>query len=230
MKLVCISLCSIILVTAAGAFSAAAQEPKPITLPPPQTTGGKPMMEVFRDRRTVRDFKTDKLVPQDLANLLWAAFGINRPGTGHRTAPSAMNSQEVDLYVALREGVYSYEPKAHQLNPVLAEDVRPRTSGQPFATNAPVTLIFVADLSRLAKARPDTRRFYADFDTGCISQNVYLYCASAGLGTVVHDLDRTHLNNALRLTSDQQIILAQAVGYPLDLKSESTPQRSAQNP
>ncbi len=191
-----------------------AQELRPIPLPAPQTEGGKPLMQALKQRRTIRDLKPDKLPAQVLANLLWAGFGINRPESGHRTAPSAMNSQEVDLYIALPEGLYLYEAKPHQLQPVLAKDLRAKTSGQPFATNAPVVLIFVADLPRLTRANPEQRPFYAGIDTGCISQNIYLYCASEGLATVVYDLDRAPLAAAMKLRPEQRIILAQAVGYP----------------
>jgi nitroreductase len=191
-----------------------AEELKVIPLPAPQTEGGKPLMQALEQRRTIRELKPDKLPAQVLANLLWAGFGINRPGSGHRTAPSAMNSQEVDLYVALSEGLYIYEAKPHQLKPVLRKDLRAKTSGQPFATNAPAVLIFVADLPRLTKAKPEQREFYAALDTGFISQNVYLYCASAGLATVVYALDRPPLAAAMELRPEQKVILAQAVGYP----------------
>jgi nitroreductase len=191
-----------------------AEELKIIPLPPPQTDGGKPLMQAIKERRTTRELKPDKLPAQVLANLLWAGFGINRPGTGNRTAPSAMNSQEMDLYVALPEGLYVYEAKPHQLKPVLDKDLRARTSGQPFATNAPVVLIYVADLPRLTKAQPDQREFYAGIDTGFISQNIYLYCASEGLATVVFALDRPRLAAAMQLRPEQKVILAQAVGYP----------------
>jgi nitroreductase len=189
-------------------------ELKPIVLPKPQMHGGKPLLEALKDRKTVRDFRPGNLEPQMLGNLLWAAFGINRPENDHRTAPSAMNSQEVRIYVALREGVYLYEPKAHALQPVLGEDLRARTGGQPFAKDAAAVLIYVADLPRLEKAKPDTRPFYAGIDTGCIVQNVYLFCASEGLGAVVYDLNRDPLSVALNLGPEQKIILAQAVGYP----------------
>jgi nitroreductase len=191
-----------------------AEELKPIPLPAPQTEGGKPFMQALQQRRTIRELKPDKLPAQVLANLLWAGFGVNRPESGHRTAPSAMNSQEVDLYVALPEGLYVYEAKPHQLKPVLDKDLRAKTSGQPFATNAPVVLIFVADLPRLTRAAPEQRPFYAGIDTGYISQNIYLYCASEGLATVVYDLDRAPLAGAMNLRPEQKIILAQAVGYP----------------
>jgi len=187
---------------------------KTIQLPPVPDSGGRSVMEALHRRKTTREIKTDSLSNGLLGNLLWAAFGINRPEIAHRTAPSAMNSQEIDVYVARRDGVYLYEPKPHRLKLVAAEDVRSKTSGQAFGTNAPITLIYVADLSRLGKARPEARLTYANFDAGCISQNVYLFCASEGLATVVHDLDREPLARALRLGSDQRIIMAQAVGWP----------------
>lgn len=195
-------------------MATSAQELKPIPLPAPRTEAGKPLMQALKQRQTVRELKPDKLPDQVLANLLWAGFGINRPESGRRTAPSAMNSQEVDLYVALPQGLYLYDAKPHQLQPVLAKDLRARTSGQPFATNAPLVLIYVADLPRLTKARPELREFYAAIDTGCISQNIYLCCASEGLATVVFDLDRAPLAAAMQLRPQQKIILAQAVGYP----------------
>ena len=191
-----------------------AEELKPILLPAPQTQGGKPLMEALKQRRTTREILPDKLPMQVLANLLWSGFGVNRPESGQRTAPSAMNSQEVELYVALPEGLYVYEAKPHQLKPLLDKDLRAKTSRQPFATNAPVVLVYVADLPRLSRANPDQRPFYAGIDTGCISQNIYLYCASEGLATVVYDLDRAPLAAAMNLRPEQRIILAQAVGYP----------------
>jgi hypothetical protein len=194
--------------------AAVGQELQPIRLPPAQMAGGKPLLDALRGRHTTREFRTEKLAPQVLANLLWAAFGVNRPQTGQRTAPSAMNSQELDLYVALPEGLFIYEPKEQQLNPVLPGDLRLKAGGQDSFKSAPVTLIYVADLPKLAKATPETRGFYAGFDAGCICQNVYLFCASEGLATVVHDLDRTILGNAMKLRPDQKIILAQAVGFP----------------
>jgi hypothetical protein len=190
-----------------------AEELKPIPLPAPQTDGGKPLMQALKQRRTTRELQPNKLPVQVLANLLWAGFGINRPESDHRTAPSAMNSQEMDLYVALPEGLYVYEAKPHQLKPVLDKDLRAKT-GQTFATNAPVVLIYVADLPRLAKAQPDQREFYAGIDTGFISQNIYLYCASEGLATVVFALDRAALGAAMQLRPEQKVILAQAIGYP----------------
>ena len=125
-------------------------------------------MEALHQRQTIREISSGKISRQVLGNLLWAAFGINRPENDHRTAPSAMNSQEVDIYVAMQDGLFVYEPKPHQLRKVSTQDLRAKTSGQPFGTNAPVTLIFVANLARLEKASADTRLIYANFDAGCI--------------------------------------------------------------
>lgn len=205
-----------------GALALATDDLKPIALPAPQFHSGKPLMQTLRERRTTREFKTDKLKPDLLANLLWAAFGINRPTTGQRTAPSAMNSQELDIYVALPEGLFLYDAKVQALTPVLARDLRATTGGQDSIKAAPVTLIFVADLARLSKATPASRPLYANFDAGCICQNVYLFCASEGLATVVHDLDRAPLAQAMNLKPEQQIIFVQAVGFPKDAAALET--------
>jgi len=195
------------------ALPLAAAELQPIALPPPQTDGGRPLMQVLKDRKTIREIGTNALPLQTLANLLWAGIGTNRVD-GHRTAPSAMNSQEIDIYVALADGTYLYEPQGHRLQPVISEDVRAKTGGQDYVKAAPVALIFVADLSRLVKAKPEERERYAGIDTGYISQNIYLYCASEGLASVVHELDRRQLPGLLKLKTDQRLILAQSVGYP----------------
>jgi len=191
-----------------------AGELSPISLPAPQTEGGMPFMQVLKERRSTREFSSKPLPPQMLANLLWAGFGINRATNAHRTAPSAMNSQEIDIYVATADGVYLYDAKANQLQPILAGDLRAKTGGQDYVKSAPVALLFVADLSRLAKAKPEDRERYASIDTGYISQNVYLFCASAGLSSVVHELDRALFQETLKLKPDQKIILAQSVGFP----------------
>ena len=200
----------------AGSPLRGAEELKPVALPPPSLTGGKPLMEVLKDRQSQREFSPKPLERQLLSDLLWAAFGINRPGNDHRTAPSAMNSQEIDVYVALADGAFIYNAKNHRLDPVAAGDLRLASGGQDFVKVAPVALVFVADLARMVKAKPEVKEPYAWVDTGYISQNVYLFCSSAGLATVVHELgDRPELAKALKLRDDQKIILAQAVGYPV---------------
>jgi nitroreductase len=192
----------------------AGQELKPIQLPKPQMEGGKPLMQALKDRKTSREFSSEKLPMQVLSNMLWAADGINRPD-GKRTAPTAMNKQEIDIYAAMAEGLYLYDANAHILLPVLAEDIRAATGKQPFVKDAPINLVFVADYAKMGNM-PDTQKdFYAATDTGYISQNVYLYCASEGLATVVRGMvDRPACQAAMKLRADQKIILAQTVGYP----------------
>ncbi len=194
-----------------GGLAAAAD---PWQLPPPETGGGKPLMQTLKERRSVREIGARPLPAQHLANLLWAGFGVNRPDSAHRTAPSAMNSQEVDIYVATADGVFLYEPASGRLQRRVEQDLRPLTGSQDFVKSAPVALVFVADLSRLSKAPAADRERYAWMDCGFISQNIYLYCASAGLATVIHELNRAPLAKALGLKQDQAIVLAQSVGFP----------------
>ena len=189
-------------------------ELKPIQLPKPQTDSGKPLMAVLKDRKSSREFSSEKLPPQVLSNMLWAANGINRPN-GKRTAPTARNKQEIDVYVAMAEGLYLYDANANTLVPVLAGDIRAATGKQPFVKDAPVNLVFVADFTKMGDMPADQKDFYAAADTGYVSQNVYLYCASEGLATVVRGMvDRSACQVAMKLRSDQKIILAQTVGYP----------------
>jgi nitroreductase len=191
-----------------------AQELKPVELPRPQTDIGRPLMQVLGDRSSSRAFSPEKLPAQVVSNLLWAAFGVNRPDSGKRTAPSAMNWQETDIYVATADGVYVYEAKAHQLIPVLRDDVRARTGTQSYVKDAPVNLVYVADLAKTGSGSAE-RDMYVAADTGFIAQNVYLFCASEGLATVVRgSIERPALSKILRLRPDQRIILAQTVGYP----------------
>ena len=190
-----------------------AQNLKPIQLPSPQTDGGRPLMQVLKDRHTQREFSPKPLPPQTLSNLLWAAFGINRP-EGHRTAPSAMNWQEIDVYVAMADGLYLYNAKENRLDPILAQDVRAATGTQDFVAKAPVNLVYVADMSKTGKAG-DQADFYSAADAGFISENVYLFCASEGMATVVRgSVDRTALAKTMKLAPNQKVLLAQSVGYP----------------
>jgi SagB-type dehydrogenase family enzyme len=192
-----------------------AGEQRPLKLPDPQVDGGRPLMQVLRDRSSSRSFSSEKLPDQVLSNLLWAAYGINRPDTGKRTAPSAVNWQEIDVYVATAEGLHVYDAKNHTLKPVLSGDIRPATGRQDFVREAPVNLVYVADFSRMGTATKEDKELYSAADTGFISQNVYLYCASAGMATVVRgSIDRQSLAKAMKLRPDQKIILAQSVGYP----------------
>jgi SagB-type dehydrogenase family enzyme len=189
------------------------QEQKVIKLPAAQKEGGKPLMQVLNERKSTREYSTEKLPPQVLSNMLWAAWGINR-SDGRRTAPSAVNWQEVDMYVAMEEGLYLYDAKEHVLNLVLAKDIRAATGRQDFVKDVPVNLIFVADLSKIT-ASDSEKVFYSAIDTGYISQNVYLFCASEGLATVVRNLvDKPALSKIMNLKSDQIVVITQSVGYP----------------
>jgi SagB-type dehydrogenase family enzyme len=192
-----------------------AEDLKPIQLLKPQFDKGRPLMQVLKDRSSSRSFSKEKLALQVISDLLWAAFGVNRPETGKRTAPSAMNWQEIDIYVAMSEGLYLYDAKAHMLKPILSEDIRPMAGRQEFVKDAPINLIYVADYSRMGTATKEDKDLYSAADTGFISQNVYLYCASGGLATVVRgSIDREALAKVMKLRSDQKVILAQSVGYP----------------
>jgi SagB-type dehydrogenase family enzyme len=194
---------------------ALAQDQKPVSLPKPQMDGGKPLMQALKERSTGREFATRELPPQVLSNLLWAADGINRPDSGKRTAPSASNRQEIDVYLATAKGLFLYDAKAHQLQPVLSDDVRAATGSQPFVKEAPVNLVYVADFAKMGNATEQNKIFYSAANTGFISQNVYLYCASEGLATVVRGgVDRTGLAKVMKLRPEQRITLAQSVGYP----------------
>jgi nitroreductase len=204
----------LVLATLGISLSLAAQGLRPVKLPPPQTDGGRPLMQVLKDRRSTREFDPRELSPQTLSNLLWAAFGINRLD-GRRTAPSAMNWQEVSIYVAAPEGVYVYDAKDNELHPVLAGDFRAATGTQPFVQGAAVDLVYVSELSKTGGSSSPEKEMFRAADVGFIAQNVYLYCASEGLATVVRgSIDRPALAKTLRLQPDQEIILAQSVGYP----------------
>ncbi len=203
----------LMLTTVSFSLFSAAQGLKPVQLPPPQTKGGRPLMQVLSDRKSTREFSPGTLSPQTLSNLLWAAFGVNRPD-GRRTAPFAMNWQEVSIYVATPEGVYIYDAKANALDPVLVGDFRAATGTQPFVKDAAVNLIYVSDLSKTGDAASSESQIYTAADVGFIAQNVYLYCASEGLATVVRaSVDKPTLAKTLNLQANKKIILAQSVGY-----------------
>ena len=197
------------------ATTAFAQKADSITLPPPQTEGGKPLMDALKLRRSAREFAARALPAELLSSLLWAAFGVNRPGSGGRTAPSAHNWQEIEVYAALPDAVYRYDAGAHALRRQVAKDLRSSTGVQDFVGRAPLNLVYVADFARMAEASAEDRTYFAAADAGCIAQNVYLFCASAGLACVVRGLvDRRKLAPAMGLRVDQRIVLAQTVGFP----------------
>jgi SagB-type dehydrogenase family enzyme len=172
-----------------------------------------PLISALSSRQSLREFAPEPLPEQVLSDLLWAAAGINRHDVDGRTAPSAMNAQEVLLYVAMPQGLYLYEPKSHALQLIVASDVRSVTGHQDFVDTAPMDLVFVADHARMKRVPVAQREAFAHATAGAMAQNVYLYCASQGLATVIRAwFDRDALARAMGLLTDHQVLLAQTVG------------------
>lgn len=187
-----------------------------VVLPSPRTGGGKPLMAALAARISTREFSVRKLPQQLLSDLLWAADGINRVQTAGRTAPSAKDWREIDIYLVREEGLDAYHPATHSLQQVLRRDLRLATGIQEFVGIAPLNLIYVADLTRVDVADDMERRFYCAADAAFIAQNVYLFCASEGLACVVRGaVNRRELAQAMQLKETQRVILAQTVGYPV---------------
>jgi SagB-type dehydrogenase family enzyme len=185
-----------------------------IKLPTPDKRGGLPLMQALAKRRSSRAFAPKPLPLPVLSTLLWAAFGVNRRDGG-RTAPSALNAQEIDVYVALPDGAYLYDARKHALQLVAASDLRRVTGYQDFVDEAPLDLVYVADHSRMRMVPVGSRESYASAAAGAIAQNVYLYAAGNGLATVIRAwIDRSAIADALGLSHDQQVLLSQTVGYP----------------
>jgi hypothetical protein len=201
-------------------------ELQPIVLPQPEKEGGKSLLASLLERKTVRTISSKELPMQIISNLLWAAFGVNREiaafGKKGRTAPSASNSQEIDLYVALSKGVYIYEAIPHTLLPVVEGDFRAR-SLRRIAATAPLNIFYIADLSRYdlgptnpdrAIGDPEVQKSYYYTDTGFIAQNVYLYAASFGLVAWFHNCDKENTVREFKLKTTQRVLFAQTIGYP----------------
>ncbi len=199
---------------------------QPIVLPSPEKDGGKSFLEAVRMRKTSRNISSKELPLQMLSNLLWAAFGVNRERASFnkagRTAPSASNSQEIDLYVALAEGVYIFEAVPHRLVPIAAGDFRKR-AGRGRAATAPVNIFYVVNFTRYdtgpeqpdhAIGDPEVQKSYYYTDTGFIAQNVYLFAASQGLAAWFHNCDKENTINEFNLSAQQKVLFAQSVGYP----------------
>lgn len=198
-----------------GAAAGFAQDVS-IKLPPPQKTGGMPLMEALNARQSTRKFVKDRPVSdQVLSDLLWATWGFNRENK--RTAPTAVDAQELDVYVLRDDGVWRYDARLNSLLRVRQEDVRAATvsdlSRQPFVADAPITLVYVCDTTKLSPraSRPD----WSLMDTGFLAQNAYLYCASVGLGTVVRgSFPPADLAKAMHLKETQTVTLCQCIGWP----------------
>ena len=192
-----------------------ANQSKANLLPSPSTGNGGSLLSALKNRKSTRSFSSQPLSQQMMSDLLWAAFGVNRPDIGFRTAPSPMNKQEIEIYVATADGLYFYDATFHQLVQLKNDDIRSFCGKQGFVAKAALNLIYVADFSKLGDRNDDKKLFYAAADTGFISQNVYLFCAAFGLGTVVRDwIDRQVLAEKISLRKEQRIVLAQTVGYP----------------
>jgi nitroreductase len=197
---------------AATTGPADAQEPAVRTLPPPRTAGGMPLMDALKLRRSTREYSDQPLSQQNLSDLLWAANGVNRV-SDLRTAPYWRHIMVIDIFAAMADGVWLYDPIAHALLPHSKDDIRARTGEQDFVGVAALDLVYVAHGERMTDVGPEDRRLYASVDAGFIGQNVYLYCASEGLGSVFRGaLDQAAVAKILRLPEQQFVTFAQTVG------------------
>ena len=186
----------------------------PIKLPVPRQEGGMPLMSALKLRRSTREYSDRPLPQQTLSDLLWAAFGVNRPG-GERTAPYWRHIMVMDIYAAMADGVWLYDPASHALLPHLAADIRADTGLQDFVGTAPLDLVYVAHGERMTDVSPADRRLYASVDAGFIGQNVYLYCAAEGLATVFRGaVDYSKLGKRMKLPEQQFVTFAQSAGFP----------------
>ena len=216
MKKVMMMLLVVLVFMVSAGFSIAEEV---IKLPDPQKDGGMPLMKALSLRKSTRgDFgPAVKLTMQQMSNLLWAADGINRPGSNHRTAPSAVDWQNIDIYVTTADGLFLYDAQQHALKVLGKEDVRAVAGSQPFVPGAPVNLIYVADFAKAKGFGPDaeimpTAETWSFAGTGAIVQNVYLWCASEGLACIVRAMaDAEAIKKTLNLRPDQHFILAQTI-------------------
>ena len=190
------------------------REIKELYIPPAERGGGRPFMELLNERKSTRKFSEREIRPHVLSTLLWAANGINREEDGKRTAPSARDMREIDIYVITQQGAYLYVPEVHQVKLIKTGDFRKEAAGRSdFAANAPVILVFVSNAKKMAKMDVASRDLYAHLDCGYVSQNVYLYCASEHLATVaIGGVDKIGMSKVLGLKEDK-VILSQPIGY-----------------
>lgn len=188
------------------------QELLPVVLPPPDKTKGLPVMQALGERASVREWSAHKLDLQQLSEILWAANGINRPEEGKRTAASAMNAQDIDVYTFTQEGIYLYNAQKHSLEPVASGDHR----DLPGMTDAPVNLVLVSDVSRFRAGSDSTRIVWACMDSGIVSQNIAIYCAGTGLKTRprVGFPEAAKMRELMKLKDTQYLMLNHPVGYP----------------
>jgi nitroreductase len=198
---------------AAAAIPTSAAQMKTMALPAPRREGGRPLLSALNLRHSTRAYSSRALSMQTLSDLLWAAFGVNRP-SGDRTAPYWRHIMVIDIYLAMADGVWLYEPKAHELQFYLPDDIRAQTGSQDFVASAPLNLVYVAHGERMQDLKVEERRLYSSVDTGFIGQNVYLFCASEGLATVFRGaVDYAKLAGAMKLPDQQFVTFSQTVGY-----------------
>jgi len=194
--------------------AATPRESAVVMLPPPRNEGGRPLLSALKLRHSTREYSDRKLPPQVLSDLLWAAFGINRP-SGDRTAPYWRHVMVIDIYLAMEDGVWLYEPTTNALRQHVPDDIRAATGLQDFVGTAPLNLVYVAHGERMTDVSPEERRLYSSVDAGFIGQNVYLFCASEGLASVFRAaIDYAKLTSLMRLPEQQFVTFAQTVGYP----------------
>ncbi|MDR0370926.1 MAG: SagB/ThcOx family dehydrogenase [Prevotellaceae bacterium] len=185
-----------------------------IKLTAPAVESGQPLLTAMQNRKSDREFSDKNLSLEHLSEILWAANGINRAGENKRTVPSAMAIYPLDTYVFLANGVYKYIPETHELTPVVAGDHRALSGLQPFVETAPLNLVFIADYHKYSRVPAERRIYLAALDAGHCAQNVYLYCASEGLKSVVRaGAQEQAVLELLGLDENYQFVVAQTVGY-----------------
>lgn len=196
-----------------GAF---AQDIAVIKLPEPQLEKGKPLMQALKNRQSVRTFSERDIPLQEMANLLWAANGINRKDVNRRTVPTSQNKQEIEIYLSNRDGLFLYDAQQHALVTIHNRDIRALTGMQPYVATAPANIVIVANLSKMGNDRQSNLQT-AHIDAGFVSQNIYLYCASENMATVVRgSVDHEKLSAEMGLSTEYYIVVAQSVGYPAE--------------
>jgi nitroreductase len=185
-----------------------------IKLPEPNKTGGKPLMQAMNERQSSRDFIDKDLTQQQISDLLWSAYGINRPETGKHTIPTSRNIQDMEVYITTKEGAFLYLPKENALQKLSGTDIREITGKQDFVKVAAVNLVYVSDFSKAGTASDEIKTMTAATHCGSMGQNVYLYCASEGLISVFRAMvDKAELAKALNLPENKRVIYCQSVGY-----------------
>ena len=192
--------------------TAIAQQPVKLPAPNPLKASKMSLMEALQKRKSVREYSSKEISLQTLSTLLWTACGYNRPDEKRITAPSAINAQDITLYVCMKNGAYCYNPDENQLDFVSAEDLRPAVAGrQDFAKQAPVCIVLVSDLNKFRSPRAE----FGAMDAGFVSENICLACTALGLATVPRaSMEKETLTKAFGLNENQVLMLNNPVGWP----------------